>query len=135
MTMRILIQLILCAYLMLPMQARAVEIIVKDPLDYSLKQYGLILGVSLLGGIAAFYTKVRKGEVDATSITAFIGEMATSALAGLLTFWFCEYLNLQPVLTAAVVGMAGHMGARGIAWAEGALRRRADRLIGGDSGR
>lgn len=127
--MNYLVSLILCLHLMLPLQANAVEIVVKDPLNYSLKQYLFILLISLLGGFVGWYGKVRKGELMASNLSALIGEMSTSALSGLLAFWICEYLDLQPVLTAAVVGIAGHMGTRGITWAEEALKRRADRIV------
>lgn len=124
--MNYLVSLILCLYLALPMQSHAVEIVVKDPLNYPLKQYFFILALSVLGGLVGWYGKVRKGEVAATSLSALIGELATSALSGLLTFWVCEWANLQPVLTAAVVGVAGHMGARALTLGEESLKRWAD---------
>lgn len=127
--MNYLVSMILCLYLALPLQAQAVEIVVKDPLNYSLKQYLFILLISLLGGFVGWYGKVRKGELRASNLSALIGEMSTSALSGLLAFWICEYLDFQPVLTAAVVGIAGHMGTRGITLAEEALKRRADRIV------
>lgn len=97
---------------------------IKDPLSYPLKQYGLMLGTALLGGLVSWYAKVRKGELAGASITQLIGELCTSAFAGLLTFWGCEAAGMSPLLTAALVGIAGHMGTRAIAWAEETAKRR-----------
>ncbi|WP_236640481.1 phage holin family protein, partial [Tepidimonas charontis] len=43
-----------------------------------------------------------------------IGELATSAFAGLITFWLCEAAQFKPLITAALVGISGHMGSRAI---------------------
>jgi len=123
--------LLACLVVVWPLIARAdPTTAIKDPLNYPLKQYLFILCLSLLGGLVGWYSKVRKGQLAATNLMALIGELATSALSGLLAFYLCEYLNLAPVLTAAVVGVAGHMGTRAINWAEETLKRRADRLVG-----
>jgi len=102
----------------------------KDPLNYPLKQYIFILAISLLGGLVGWYGKVRRGQLQAANLMALIGELCTSALSGLLAFYLCEYLNFVPVLTAAIVGVAGHMGTRAITWAEETLKRRADGIAG-----
>lgn len=95
-----------------------------DPLELPMKQYGLVLAVALLGGVVSFYAKVRAGHVAAWNVFHLIGEMATSAFAGLLAFWICSYLDTPQLLTVAVVGIAGHMGARAIALFEHWAQRR-----------
>ena len=75
-----------------------------------------LMGISTVGA----------GRLSFT-MAAFIG-----ALSGLLAFYLCEYLNMAPVLTAAVVGVAGHMGTRGINWIEDTLKRRVDSTAGQD---
>lgn len=95
-----------------------------DPLELPLKQYGLVLAVALLGGVVSFYTKVRAGHVAAWNVFHLIGEMATSAFAGLLAFWLCAYMDIPQLLTVAVVGISGHMGARAIALFENWAQRR-----------
>lgn len=94
----------------------------KDPLDYSLRQYGIVLLFALLGGLVSFVSKVRAGKVRGFAVLHLIGELATSALAGLLMFYFCEWIGLPKLLTICLVGVFGHMGTRGIAlfeqWAE-----------------
>jgi hypothetical protein len=113
--MRIILSLLLCLHLLLPMAVWAQESAkAKNPLDYSLSQYGLMLGVALLGGIVGWWGKVRKGELPAWSIHHLIGELVTSAFAGLLCFWLCELSSAPPLLTAALTGISGHMGARAL---------------------
>lgn len=91
---------------------------VKGPLDYPVKQYGLILGISLLGGLVAWGNKVRLGKLHAWNLMALVGELATASLAGLLCFWACEWAGFAPNLTASLTGLAGYMGTRALAIAE-----------------
>ncbi|WOB06489.1 phage holin family protein [Piscinibacter gummiphilus] len=121
--MSLLIQVVLCIYLLMPQVAMAADA-VKDPLAIPLRQYGLMLGLAIFGGIVSWYSKVRKGELHIANLSSLVGEMATSAFSGLLAFYLCEYLGLVPVLTAAVVGVAGHMGTRAITAIEKLLQKR-----------
>lgn len=102
----------------------------KDPLDYSLRQYGIVLVFALLGGLVSWVSKVRSGRVRGFQMLHLVGELATSALAGLLMFYFCEWLGLPKLLTICLVGVFGHMGTRGIAlfeeWAERRFHGLAD---------
>ena len=82
-----LILILVVLALLVPLSAWAQT---KGPLDYSLKQYGFILGISLLGGVVSWSHKVRKGDAQAWNVMQLIGELATSAFAGLLAFWLCE---------------------------------------------
>lgn len=117
----ILIILIVVAALLVPLAAWAQS---KGPLDYSLKQYGFILGVALLGGLVSWFARVRKGETQAWNLSQLIGELSTSAFAGLIAFWICEWSGAPALLGAALIGIAGHMGTRAISTFETfALRR------------
>lgn len=111
------------AALTLAMQAHAAEPI-KDPLSYPLRQYGLVLAVALLGGLVSWGAKVRAGTVQAWHLMSLVGELSTSALAGLLCFWLCEWQGFNPLLTASLVGIAGHMGTRALAMAEQVAEKR-----------
>ncbi len=102
----------------------------KSPLSYSLREYGVILGIALLGGLASWYSRVRKGETDMLNFSSLIGELAISAFAGLISFWICESLDLSPLITAAVAGMAGHAGGNGISWLERLGKNYAERRMG-----
>ncbi len=115
--------------LLFPVLAYAQEQL-KSPLSYSLREYGVILGIALLGGFASWYSRVRKGEADMLNISALVGELAISAFAGLIAFWICESLDLSPLITAAVAGMAGHAGGNGITWLETLGKRYAEKRVG-----
>ena len=115
--------------LLFPVLAYAQEQL-KSPLSYSLREYGVILGIALLGGFASWYSRVRKGEADMLNISALVGELAISAFAGLIAFWICESLDLSPLITAAVAGMAGHAGGNGITWVESLGKRYAEKRFG-----
>lgn len=129
--MQYIIQAALCLHLLMPMAAHAEAgaRAIKDPMAYPLSQYGFILLVSLLGGVASWYGKVKKGELLASNLNSLIGELTTSALAGLLTFYVCEWADVAPVLTAAIVGVAGHMGTRGISILEDIAQRYIEKRV------
>jgi hypothetical protein len=99
----------------------------RDPLGYPLRQYGVVLFMTLLGGFAGWYNKVRKGDLPTGSLFALIGEMATSALAGLGSFFVCDYFAVPIGITAAAAGLCGYMGGRAIELAEKVLKDRVDR--------
>lgn len=121
---RTIFTVLLCMHLLLPATVWA-QTKLKDPLDYSLRTYGLFLGVALLGGVVSWYSKVRKGELPPWSLNHLIGELATSALAGLLCFWLCEWMGFAPLLTAALTGIAGHAGTRALTLLEEWAAKRA----------
>lgn len=106
--------------------AHAAEAASKDPLTYSVKEYGMVLGVALLGGVVAWADKVRRGHLHAWNVMALIGELTTASLAGLLCFWLCEWQEYPRNLTAALTGLSGYMGTRALA----VLERKASEKFG-----
>ena len=86
----------------------------KDPTSYSLLTYLWVFGLAVLGGVVNFMRKLQSGHTRAFNIIEFIGEIVTSAFAGVITFWLCENAALSPLITAAFVGVSGHMGSRAI---------------------
>jgi hypothetical protein len=95
----------------------------RSPLSYSLREYGLILAIAMLGGFVRWYNAVRRGQSMAYDLRILVGELFTSAFLGILTFWACEAIGVQPLVTAALAGMAGHAGVSGLLWAERVLKR------------
>ena len=120
---------ILSLYMAAPTLAQEV-IPPRSPLSYSLREYGLILAIAMLGGFVRWYNAVRRGESAVYDLRTLVGELFTSAFMGILTFWACEAMNVQPLITAAMAGMAGHAGVSGLLWAERVLKRFFERRYG-----
>jgi len=99
----------------------------KDPTTYSLLTYAWILILSGWGGIINFLRKRKAGETRPFNVAELVGEIFTSGFAGILTFWLCEYSGIPPLMTAAMVGISGHMGSRALyhleLWAESKFPR------------
>lgn len=129
--MRFFIEILLCLHLLLlPVSVWAQGMAPKDPLSYPLKTYGFMLAMAIFGGFVSWYAKVMRKEIPASSVFHLIGEITTSAFAGMLTFFACEYLNSPQLLTAAMVGVAGHMGAKVISMYENAAKARIAQRTG-----
>ena len=86
----------------------------KDPAAYDLLTYAWVFVLSLMGGVVAFLQKLRDGNARVFNLIEFIGELCTSAFTGVVNFYLCESAQFPSVLTAALVGIAGHMGNRGL---------------------
>lgn len=101
----------------------------KDPSTYSWLTYLWVTGLGAWGGLVSFYRKLRAGKARPFNVVELVGEITTSAFAGLITFWLCEAAEIQPLVTAALVGVTGHMGSRAIflieSWAEDHFHRSA----------
>lgn len=94
----------------------------KSPESYTILTYAWVFGLSALGGFVSFMRKIKTGQARAWNIVELIGEIVTSAFAGVITFWLCEWAKIPPLMTAAMVGITGHMGSRALflleKWAE-----------------
>ena len=95
----------------------------KSPESYSFITYGWVFALAILGGVVSFMRKLQEGHTRVFNLVEFIGEIVTSAFAGVLTFWMCEHANISPLMTAAFVGVSGHMGSRALFMAEGWLTK------------
>ncbi len=96
----------------------------RGPFDFALlTTYGWVIVISLLGGFAAWARKVREGHARAFNVAELIGELIISGFAGIITFLFCRWADLNEWASAAFIGIAGHMGSRAIFLGEQALER------------
>lgn len=87
--------------------------------------YTWVAVLAWFGGIVNYIRKLQTGEVDRFNITEFIGDMIISAFSGVIAFFICQVAGYNDWLTAAIVGISGHMGSRAIFWLEKALRNYA----------
>lgn len=96
----------------------------KGPFDLALvTTYGWVLALALMGGLASWARKVREGHARAFNVAELIGELLISGFAGLVTFMLCRWANVNEWLSAAFIGIAGHMGSRAIFLSEQLLER------------
>lgn len=101
----------------------------KGPFDPSLwMSYIWVMGIAVLGGCASFYLKVKRGQARYFNLAELVGEIVTSALAGIITFWLCKSAGVNDYLSAAFVGIAGHMGSRALFLLEKVLERWFERF-------
>ena len=99
-----------------------------DPFDYSFWTYVWVLMLSAFGGLVNFSHKLQEGRTSPFRFTEFVGEIVTSAFAGLLTFWLCEAAGIDKLLSAVLIAISGHMGSRAIF----RLERWMERRLNGD---
>lgn len=83
-----------------------------------------IVGLSLLGGLAAFVRKMRANHVRVWNFTELIGEIVISGLAGLVIANLCQWRDFPMPLTYALTGIGAHMGSRALFKLEGLLDAR-----------
>lgn len=76
--------------------------------------FGLL---AVWGGTASYISRIKKSQAT-FSLMELIGEWTISAFAGVITAYICYELQFSFYLTAALAGIAGHMGGRGIALLE-----------------
>ena len=79
----------------------------KNPFTYSLETYAWIISIAAVGGLVASLRRPSSWQRVASDLIA-------SAFAGLLTFWMCEAANINPLWTAVLTGINGHLGTQGI---------------------
>lgn len=94
------------------------------PEQYPILTYGWVIVLSVWGGLVSFWRKCRDGHTRCFNIVEFIGEIATSALVGLITFYLAESAHINQVTTAALVAISGHMGSRLLFHAERIIEQR-----------
>jgi hypothetical protein len=96
----------------------------KDPSNIPLVTYLWVLALSVFSGFASFMRNLRQGRARVFNIVEFVGEIASSALAGLITFWLCQESGVSPLMTAVFVAISGHMGSKALALLEDWMERR-----------
>lgn len=126
---RIFLTWVLALHLLMPLFASAQDTAIKTPLSYSLREYGLFLGAAIFGGLVAWFNKVRAGLIPPWSVHHLVGELVTSAFAGLICFWLCEWGGANPLLTGVLTGISGHMGTRAISLFEQAAAKRFGQAV------
>src|SRR3990172_10606252 len=84
----------------------------KSPFDYSVLTYAWVILLSMFAGFTSFLRKLKAGAVRPFNIVEFVGELAASALVGLITFSLCEESGVPRLYAAAAIAISGHAGGR-----------------------
>ena len=103
----------------------------KDPTTYGLLTYAWVFWLSSWGGFVSFMRKRRLGAARPFNIAEFVGEIATSAFAGVVTFYLAESAGVSQLWGAAMVAISGHMGGHAIFLIERWMERKFP-VTGGD---
>jgi hypothetical protein len=86
--------------------------------------WAVMTAISLLGGFASFYQKMKNGHVRVWNLTELIGELTISAFVGIVFFNLCQHYGIDLNMTVAIVGISSHMGTKAIMLCERALSAR-----------
>jgi peptidoglycan/LPS O-acetylase OafA/YrhL len=108
----VVVLIILAAVVLMVNPAQAAD--ARSPFDYGVLTYLWVLCLSAFGGIVNFSRKLRDSRTTPFRLTEFIGELATSTFAGLLTFWLCESAGVDRLIAACCIAISGHMGSRAV---------------------
>lgn len=76
-----------------------------------------VLFLALAGGLAAFITRLNratKPQPVGQIFLSLLGELFLSGFAGFITFLICRYYGFEPMLSAVLVAVSGHMGGNAI---------------------
>lgn len=95
----------------------------KDPQTYTLLQYAWVVGLAVWGGAVGYLQKIRQAG-EKFRFGAFIGEMVTSSLAGVLAFFLCEIADIGGLMAAILIAIAGHTGGEFVSLVKGGIWNR-----------
>lgn len=86
----------------------------KDPLAYQWLTYAWVIFISLWAGIANYFYRLKDAESKKFLLFELMSDITISGFVGMITFFFCESSALDPMLSAAIIGISAHMGSRGL---------------------
>jgi hypothetical protein len=75
--------------------------------------YFWFLVLAIWGGTANYISRVRKDGMKFSTVE-LIGEWSVSGFVGIITALVCQAMEINMMMTYAMVGIAGHAGGRAI---------------------
>ena len=82
----------------------------KDPTSFSWLTYAWMIGLASWGGLVRYYHRITVGN-ECFRWVNFAGEILASGFFGVITFFLATAAEFEQLVTAAMVGISGHMGA------------------------
>ena len=86
------------------------------------------LALAMWGGVANYAARVKAGTVAGWSIFELAGDMVISGFVGTLAYVTCKEFGVTEGITAATVGVAGHLGSRTVFIVERVLRAKFSKI-------
>lgn len=112
----------------MPAIKRATLMPFQDPNNFNLLTYVWMIIIAFWGGLVNYLSRVKRGSVSHFSFVELVSELVVSGFSGVITYWLCQATSLDPLYTAACVGIAGHAGGRMIFFIEQLMMKRLERL-------
>lgn len=84
----------------------------------TLMAFVLMLVLAMWGGLANYVYRIKTGAVQMFSFIELLGEWVISGFSGVMVYLIATHYHVEPLLVAAMVGIAGHAGARTIFFIE-----------------
>ncbi len=79
--------------------------------------------LAIWGGTASYIGRIKKSG-KAFSFIELMGEWTICSFAGIITAYLCVAANLDFYKTAALTGIAGHLGGRGVFMIENYIKNK-----------
>lgn len=105
------------------------EQIIKNIVENGLGYFWFIF-MAIWGGTASYISRIKRTKTGFSLIELF-GEWTISGFAGMLTAYMCQSIELDFYATACAVGIAGHMGGRGLFLVESYVQNKAPKILNG----
>lgn len=87
------------------------------------------LALAMWGGVANYAARVKARTVAGWSIFELAGDMVISGFVGTLAYVACKEFGVSEFVTAATVGVAGHLGSRTVFIVERIIRAKFARVL------
>lgn len=68
--------------------------------------------LAVIGGTLNYLSRVKRDPELSFSLIELLGEWFAAGFVGLMTAYFCAYMEIAFPLTAALCGISGHMAGR-----------------------
>ena len=102
----------------------------KDPANYDALTYAWVFGLSAWGGMVSFLRRRWQKIPVGRKITLILTELTVCTFSGMVTFFLCEWSNLDRMLSAAMIAISGHTGTHAIQLTERFFEMRLRQALG-----
>jgi hypothetical protein len=102
-----------------------------DPTNWGIATWALAVGMSLLGGLVSWYSRIKAGHPLVFNFVEFLGESVTSAFVGLMSFMILDSFGYPWGICAAAAGISGNMAPKLLCMVKQMIEDRFNYINGG----